>query len=98
MKIRIQQRTTYRYAQPVMFGPHRIMVRPREGHDVHLESSFLEISPAHTIRWMRDVSGNSLAKFDFLESSDELFFYSDLVHSPLPNPKATHDQHANTRN
>ena len=79
MKIRIQHRTTYRYAQPVTFGEHRIMVRPREGHDVHIETSLLDISPAHTIRWMRDVNGNSLAKVDFLEPSDKLVFYSELV-------------------
>jgi transglutaminase-like putative cysteine protease len=79
MKIRIQHRTTYRYAQPVKFGEHRIMVRPREGHDVHIEASVLDISPAHTIRWMRDVNGNSLAKVDFLEAADELVFYSELV-------------------
>jgi transglutaminase-like putative cysteine protease len=79
MKIRIQHRTTYRYAQPVRFGEHRIRVRPREGHDVHIESSVLEISPAHTIRWMRDVNGNSLAKVQFLEPADKLVFYSELL-------------------
>ena len=79
MKIRIQHRTTYRYSVPVSFGQHRIMVRPREGHDVHIESSALEISPAHTTRWMRDVNGNSLAKVDFHEKADKLVFYSELV-------------------
>jgi transglutaminase-like putative cysteine protease len=79
MKIRIQHRTTYSYTVPVKFGQHRIMVRPREGHDLHIESSALEISPAHTMRWMRDVNGNSLAKIDFTEPSDQLVFYSELV-------------------
>jgi transglutaminase-like putative cysteine protease len=79
MKIRIQHRTTYRYAQPVTFGQHKIMVRPREGHDVHIETSVLEITPAHTIRWMRDVNGNSLAKVDFTEPASQLVFYSELV-------------------
>ena len=79
MKIRIQHRTTYRYSEPVTFGQHRIMVRPREGHDVHIESSALEITPAHTIRWMRDVNGNSLAKIDFTEPADKLVFYSEIV-------------------
>jgi transglutaminase-like putative cysteine protease len=79
MKIRIQHRTTYSYAQPVTFGQHRIMVRPREGHDVHIESSILDITPAHGIRWMRDVNGNSLARVDFTEPSDKLMFYSEIV-------------------
>jgi transglutaminase-like putative cysteine protease len=79
MKIRIQHRTTYNYSQPVSFGQHKIMIRPREGHDVHIESSVLEISPAHTIRWMRDVDGNSIAKVDFNQMASQLSFYSEIV-------------------
>ena len=79
MKIRIQHRTTYSYTVPVKLGQHRIMVRPREGHDLHIESSALEITPAHTIRWMRDVNGNSLAKVDFSEPTDQLVIYSELL-------------------
>ena len=79
MKIRIRHRTTYNYSQPVWFGQHKIMVRPREGHDLHIESSILEITPAHTIRWMRDVNGNSLAKVDFNQSASQVSFYSEVV-------------------
>ena len=79
MKIRIQHRTTYNYKQPVSFGQHKILVRPREGHDVHIESSILEISPGHLIRWMRDVNGNSIAKVDFNQQASQLMFYSELV-------------------
>ncbi len=79
MKIRIQHRTTYNYNQPVSFGQHKIMVRPREGHDVHIESSILEINPAHTIRWMRDVNGNSIAKVDFARPASQISFYSEVV-------------------
>lgn len=79
MKIRIQHRTTYNYVQPVTFGQHKIMVRPREGHDLHIQSSILEITPAHTIHWMRDVNGNSIAKVDFREPADHLMVYSELV-------------------
>jgi transglutaminase-like putative cysteine protease len=79
MKIRIQHRTTYNYAQPVSFGQHKIMIRPREGHDVHIESSILEINPAHTIRWMRDMNGNSIAKVDFTEQASQLSIYSELI-------------------
>jgi transglutaminase-like putative cysteine protease len=79
MKIRIQHRTTYNYSQPVSFGQHKIMARPREGHDLHIESSVLEINPAHTIRWMRDVDGNSIAKVDFTQAGSQLSFYSDII-------------------
>jgi transglutaminase-like putative cysteine protease len=79
MKIRIQHRTTYRYAEPVRLGPHRVMVRPREGHDLHIESSILTIRPAHATHWMRDVNGNSIALVDFTERAAEMMIYSELV-------------------
>jgi transglutaminase-like putative cysteine protease len=79
VKIRVRHRTTYNYSQPVSFGQHKIMIRPREGHDLHIESSILEITPAHTIHWMRDVNGNSIAKVDFTEPSARLMIYSELM-------------------
>jgi transglutaminase-like putative cysteine protease len=79
MKLRIRHRTTYRYSERVFFGPHRMMLRPREGHDIKIEQSVLEITPAHTIRWIRDVNGNSIAVADFTESASELMVFSELV-------------------
>jgi transglutaminase-like putative cysteine protease len=79
MKLRIQHRTTYRYAERVMFGPHRLMLRPREGHDIHIQESRLEITPAYHITWIRDVYGNSIAVAHFSESAQELMVFSDLV-------------------
>jgi len=78
MKIRIQHRTTYNYNQPVSFGQHKIMMRPREGHDLHIESSILDIQPAHKIHWMRDVNGNSIARVDFTGQASQLMIYSEL--------------------
>jgi transglutaminase-like putative cysteine protease len=81
MIIRIQHRTTYRYTLPVKLGTHRVMVRPREGHDLHIESSILTIRPVPTVHWMRDVNGNSIALLDFNEGErvKELMIYSELV-------------------
>jgi transglutaminase-like putative cysteine protease len=79
MKIRIQHQTVYRYVERVAFGPHRLMLRPREGHDIHVEKLILEISPSHRIRWIRDVYGNSIAVVDFIESASELSVYSEAV-------------------
>jgi transglutaminase-like putative cysteine protease len=79
MKIRIQHRTTYRYASLVQLGTHRVMVRPREGHDLHIESSILTINPKPVIHWMRDVNGNSIALVDFPERSTELMIYSEII-------------------
>ena len=42
----IQHKTVYRYTHPVAFGEHRIMLRPRDGHDLRVLSSSLEIDAA----------------------------------------------------
>ena len=34
--VTIRHTTTYRYAQPVEFGDHRLMFRPRDSHDLRL--------------------------------------------------------------
>ncbi len=78
-RIRITHRTEYQYYSPVHFGPHRALVRPREGHDVHIESSVLEISPKASIRWLRDIYGNSIAVLTFSEPATSLVIYSDLI-------------------
>ena len=49
-RIRIVHRTEYYYNQPVTFGPHRLMIRPREGHDIHLLQGRYVIEPKSTMR------------------------------------------------
>ena len=41
----IRHVTTYRYRQPVAFGEHRMMLRPRDSHDQRVIEARLEISP-----------------------------------------------------
>jgi len=53
-KIRITHETAYHYNQAVTFGPHRALMRPREGHDVWIERGRIEIEPRATVRWLRD--------------------------------------------
>ena len=54
--------TTYRYRQPVAFGEHRMMFRPRESHDQRLLEAQARRSPrARGVRWLHDVFGNSVA-------------------------------------
>ena len=36
ISLRIYHRTTYRYRSPFGFGPHRLMLRPRETHELRL--------------------------------------------------------------
>jgi transglutaminase-like putative cysteine protease len=78
MNLRIVHETLYRYHEPVKFGQHRLVVRPREGHDMHVETMQLNITPAFELSWSRDVFGNSIATVDFLEPSDELKIVSDV--------------------
>jgi transglutaminase-like putative cysteine protease len=65
--------TTYRYRQPVALGEHRMMLRPREGHDQRLISAILRITPEPaSLRWAHDVFGNSVCVARFSGRTSEL--------------------------
>lgn len=78
MYLRIRHVTTYRYAQPVTFGPHRLMIRPRDSFDMHLADTGLVITPAARLRWMHDVYGNPVAIASFEGQADTLEIVSEL--------------------
>ena len=73
--------TTYRYRKPVGFGEHRIMFRPREGHDQKLIETSLTITPEPSdLRWLHDVFGNSVGVVRFeRKRAAELRFDSRVV-------------------
>ncbi len=77
-RIRITHATDYHYRKPVTFGPHRAMLRPREGHDLHIASSRLKIEPAAQVRWVRDIYGNSIAVITFTEPASCLSLFSEV--------------------
>ena len=68
----VRHATTYRYAAPVTFGQHRLMLRPRDSHDLRLVGAELSLSPPGKVRWLHDVFGNSVALVDFDEPAAEL--------------------------
>jgi transglutaminase-like putative cysteine protease len=70
--LRIHHRTIYRYSQPVSFGPHRLMLRPRESRDLRLISSKVTATPAAVVTWAQDVFGNAVAIANFQTMSDNL--------------------------
>ncbi len=72
----VEHTTTYRYANPVVFGDHRLMFRPRDSHDLRLVNTQLIISPAANVRWYHDVFGNSIAVAQFPDPARELKFVS----------------------
>lgn len=87
-RLRIEHRTTYTYPRPVELGRHRLVIRPREGHDLRVESMVLEIIPAHRLVWTCDVFGNNVAIVDFLEPATQLEIFSDVIvrrSTPFPD-------------
>ncbi|PZO76857.1 MAG: transglutaminase [Sphingomonas taxi] len=77
--------TKYSYRQPVAFGEHRIMVRPRESYDQHLIDTQLTITPEPSdVRWLHDVFGNAVAIATFDKRAKDLVIDSRvrLDHTP----------------
>jgi len=75
----IDHLTVYRYRRPVRFGEHRLMVRPRDSHDLRVVDSRLTIVPTPRMRWIHDVFGNSIALAEFDAEADELRLQSRIV-------------------
>ncbi|MGY2052265.1 transglutaminase family protein [Methylobacterium sp. JK268] len=74
--LHIQHRTVYRYGHSVALGPHRLMLRPREGRDVRLVTSSITAMPEATLSWSNDVFGNAVATATFSQASDTLVIES----------------------
>jgi transglutaminase-like putative cysteine protease len=71
--------TSYRYARPVVLGEHRLMLRPRDSHDLRILSTRLAIVPQPSaIRWLHDVFENSVAVATFAERTSELTIESEI--------------------
>ena len=64
--------TVYHYKQPVSFGEHRVMFRPRDSHDLRVLATDLQVSPGATIRMIQDPHSNSVALVQPLVSAAEL--------------------------
>jgi transglutaminase-like putative cysteine protease len=75
----VRHTTVYRYRRPVSFGPHRLMLRPRDGHDLRLLASELDLAPSGRPKWVYDVLGNSVAIVSFAEPASELRIASKLT-------------------
>jgi transglutaminase-like putative cysteine protease len=93
----IHHKTVYRYTHPVAFGEHRVMLRPRDSHDLRVLASELEIEPRPMrLRWIHDVFGNSVAIATFDERADTLSFTSTATveHNPAEEFALTADDPA----
>ncbi len=72
-RYRIFHETVYRYSAPVVLGPQKLLVRPREGHDIRIESATLSITPMAVVKWHRDEFDNSVAIARFTEDPVDHF-------------------------
>jgi transglutaminase-like putative cysteine protease len=97
--LRVTHRSEYRYQRAVVLGPHRLMCRPRDSHDLRLLDTGITISPQPAeLRWMHDVFGNSIAIATFEEPAAELKFESTFraEHFPLQERALVVDDYAAT--
>jgi transglutaminase-like putative cysteine protease len=79
-RLTVRHITTYRYKQPVAFGEHRIMFRPRDSYDQRLVAAGLDIDPApKSLHWMHDVFGNCVAVACFAGRAARLRFESSIT-------------------
>lgn len=78
-RYKILHRTYYNFSGVVRLEPHALRLRPRESHELRIESSTLEITPAATLRWHRDVEGNSVAIASFDAPCRQLLVESQVI-------------------
>ena len=93
----IHHKTEYRYNRPVAFGEHKVMLRPRDGHDLRVLDFQLDISPEPmSLHWIHDVFGNSVAIANFDERAETLTFdwHVTVEHTPVEEFAVTPDDAA----
>jgi transglutaminase-like putative cysteine protease len=78
-RYRIRHHTIYSYDAEVWLDAHTLRLRPRESHELRIESSLLHISPTPTLRWYRDVENNSVAIAGFSGPASSLRIESEVV-------------------
>lgn len=78
-RYKILHRTYYNFSASVWLEPHALRLRPREGHELRIESSTLKITPPATLRWRRDVEDNSVAIATFDSPANQLVIESEVI-------------------
>jgi transglutaminase-like putative cysteine protease len=68
-RILIRHNTCYSYDSPIRLGPHTLLLRPREGHDLRIASSALDIFPKAMLTYRRDLYENVLGVATFGDES-----------------------------
>ncbi|MGB5396048.1 MAG: transglutaminase family protein [Gammaproteobacteria bacterium] len=78
-RYKILHRTYYNFAAEVRLQPHALRLRPREGHELRIESSSLVISPTASVRWQLDMEDNSIAIASFESRTRQLSIESEVI-------------------
>jgi transglutaminase-like putative cysteine protease len=77
--LNVRHVTAYHYKQPVAFGDHRMMLRPRDDGDQKVLETRLEITPGPSqLTWTQDMFGNHVATARFADRASELRFESAI--------------------
>ena len=76
--------TTYRYTEPVTFGVHRVMFRPRDSHDLRVLATDLKVSPDANVRLIQDPHSNSVALVQPLGEATELKIVCSFTIEQVP--------------
>ena len=69
----ITHTTHYRYANPVAFGVHKVLFRPRDSHDLRVLATNLQVTPEPvSVRLIQDAYSNSVALIQPQSPASEL--------------------------
>lgn len=79
LRYSILHRTYYNFSGNVQLGPHVLLLRPREGPELRIESWALQITPPATVRWHRDVEDNAVATATFQSPTSQLAIISEVI-------------------
>jgi transglutaminase-like putative cysteine protease len=84
MKFAIRHETRYVFPQPVRLHAHRLMLRPRDSHDLRLLDARLTLSPPAPVLWSYDVFGNSIGTVGLDLDADTLSIVSEIELERFP--------------
>lgn len=88
VRLGIIHETRYSYERPVTFGPHRLLIRPRDSHAIRIVEASLVTSLPGATRWSYDANGNCVCTFHPEGEADHLAITSRLVIDRYPAPLA----------
>ena len=78
-RYKIVHHTYYNFSDSVQLGEHRLLLRPREDHELRIQSFSLNITPPATLLWHRDVEDNSVALATFTQPCRQLVIESEVI-------------------